>query len=146
MHIPFHGRPGLPNVVGSKGCARIRAYVWGQFREDRLGVEARTQLAIGTCEEHVYGMGSRTRCGVVTVYLWDAGTWCGVSGTLEDAQQHVADRMRDEGRIEAAWVVLGVFSLSRCYERTGQAWTAYRRPGGTVFWAPIGREGLRVVS
>ena len=85
---------------------------------------------------------------MLTVYLWDAGTWCGVTGSLEDAQQRAADRIGEDGqaRIEAAWVVLGVLSLARCYERNGQAWTACRRLDGTVFWAPVGREVLRVVS
>jgi hypothetical protein len=83
---------------------------------------------------------------VVTVYLWDAGTWSGVSGTLEDAQRHVADRMRDGGRIEAAWLVSAVVSLSRCYERTGRTWTASRGPDGTVCWDPVSREHVLAVS
>jgi hypothetical protein len=85
---------------------------------------------------------------VLTVYLWDIGAWSGVSGTLEVAQRHVADRMGDEGhgRIEAAWLVLGLLSLTRCYERNGRAWTACRGPDGTVFWVPVGRERLREVS
>jgi hypothetical protein len=85
---------------------------------------------------------------MLTVYLWDAGTWCGVTGSLEDAQERAADRIGEEGqgRIEAAWVVLGVFSLARCYERSGQSWTARRRPDGTVSWIPVGRDRLRSVS
>jgi hypothetical protein len=85
---------------------------------------------------------------MLTVYLWDAGTWCGVTGSLEDAQERAADRIGEDGhgRIEAAWVVLGVFSQARCYERTGQAWTACRRLDGAVFWIPVGRERLRRAS
>jgi hypothetical protein len=85
---------------------------------------------------------------LLTVYLWDAGTWCGVTGSLEVAQQRAAERIGEDGhgRVEAARVVLGVLSLTRCYERTRQSWTARRRPDGTVSWIPVGRERLRSVS
>jgi hypothetical protein len=85
---------------------------------------------------------------MLTVYLWDADTWCGVTGSLEDAQQRAAGRIGEdgEGRIEAARIVLGVLSLARCYERTGQSWTARRRPDGTVAWIPVEHERLRCVS
>jgi hypothetical protein len=85
---------------------------------------------------------------VLIVYLWDAGTWCGVTGSLEDAQRRAAERIGEDGqgRIEAAMVVLGVISLARCYERTGQSWTARRRPDGAVSWIPVERGHLRSVS
>jgi hypothetical protein len=85
---------------------------------------------------------------VLTVYLWDAGTWCGVTSSLEDAQQRAAERIGEggHGRIEAAWIVLGVISLVRCYERTGQSWTARRWPDGAVSWIPVERGHLRSVS
>jgi hypothetical protein len=85
---------------------------------------------------------------MLTVYLWDAGTWCGVTGSLEDAQERAAGRIGEEGRgrIEAAWVVLGVFALERCYERTGQSWAARCRPDGAVSWILVERPRLRSVS
>lgn len=85
---------------------------------------------------------------MLTVYLWDAGAWSGVSGSLEDAQDHAAKRLGDEGhaRIEAAWLVVGARSLVRMYERTGQTWTAYRCPEGAVFWAPTGHVPPRAAS
>jgi hypothetical protein len=85
---------------------------------------------------------------MLTVYLWDAGTWCGVTGSLEDAQERAAGRIGEggQGRIEAVWLVVGVISQASCYERTGQAWTARRRADGTVSWIPVERERLRSVS
>jgi hypothetical protein len=85
---------------------------------------------------------------MLIVYLWDAGTWCGVTDSLDDAQQRAAERIGEDGQalIEAARVVLGVISLARCYERTGQSWAARRGPDGTMSWIPAGRERLRSVS
>jgi hypothetical protein len=85
---------------------------------------------------------------MLTVYLWEAGSWCGVTDSLEDAQERAAERVGEDGqgRVEAAWVVLGAFSLPRCYERTGQSWTARRRPDGAVSWIPVERARLRSVS
>jgi hypothetical protein len=85
---------------------------------------------------------------MLIVYLWDADSWCGVTDSLEDAQRRAAERISEDGRalIEAAWVVLGVISLARCYERTGQAWSARRRPDGAVSWIPVERGRLRSVS
>jgi hypothetical protein len=85
---------------------------------------------------------------MLMVYLWDAGTWCGVTGWLEDAQERAAERIGKDGqgRIEAAWVVLGAFSLAGCYQRIGHSWTARRRPDGAVSWIPVERERLRSVS
>jgi hypothetical protein len=85
---------------------------------------------------------------MLTVYLWDAGTWCGVTGSLEDAQERAAERIGEEGqgRVEAAWVVLGAFSLARCYQRIGQTWTARCRADGAVSWIPVERGSLRSVS
>lgn len=85
---------------------------------------------------------------MLIVYVWDTGTWCGVTDLLEDAQEHVAARIGEDGqgRVEAARVVLGVLSLARCYERTGQAWQASRRRDGTVFWVSVERAPLRNAS
>lgn len=85
---------------------------------------------------------------MVTVYLWDAATWSGVSGSLEDAQRNAGARLSDEGhgRIEAALLVTAVSSLSFCYERTGRAWTAVHCRDGVVWWQPVPGERLAEVS
>jgi hypothetical protein len=85
---------------------------------------------------------------MLTVYLWDTGTWCGVTDSLEDAQQRAAERIGEEGhgQIEAAWVVLGAFALARGYESIGQSWTARRWSDGTVSWIPVKRDRLRLVG
>ena len=85
---------------------------------------------------------------MIVVYLWDAGSWRGVTDSLEHAQECAAERFGEDGqgRIEAAGVVLGAFSQARCYERIGQSWTARRHPDGTVSWIPVKRARLRSVS
>lgn len=87
---------------------------------------------------------------MVTVYLWDAGTWSGVSGSLEDAQRYATVRLGEDGqgRIEFARLVTAVWSLSLCYERTGRVWTAGRQRDGTVFWDSdsVSRKHLPVAS
>jgi hypothetical protein len=85
---------------------------------------------------------------MVTVYLWDASTWTGICGSLEDAQQHAAAHLGagEAGRIEAAQLVTAVSSLSFCYERTGRIWTAGQHRDGTVFWDPVPRERLPMTS
>jgi hypothetical protein len=76
---------------------------------------------------------------MVTVYLWDASTWTGVCGSLQDAQEHTAAHLGTgrNGRIEAALLVTAVSSLSFCYERTGRTWTARQHRDGTVLWDPV---------
>jgi hypothetical protein len=76
---------------------------------------------------------------VVIVYLWDAATWSGVSGSQDQAQRHAAACLGEggQGRIEAARLVLGFWTLTFCYQRTGPAWTTRRCPDGTVFWDPV---------
>ena len=85
---------------------------------------------------------------MVTVYLWDAATWSGVSDSLDDAQRHAAVRLGhdEQGRIEAARLVTSVGSLSFCYERTGQTWTVIPHRDGTVLRDPVVRERLAVTS
>lgn len=92
--------------------------------------------------------GKGREAAVLTVYLWDAATWSGVSDSLDVAQRRVTARMGQDGRgrIEVAGLAVGVSTLTRVYERTGRGWTANRRPDGTVSWVPVGRERLREVS
>jgi hypothetical protein len=85
---------------------------------------------------------------MVTVYLWDASTWTGVCGSLEDAQRQAAAHLGvgEDGWIEAAQLVTAVSSLSFCYERTGRTWTARRYRDDTVFWDPAPPKRLPVAS
>ena len=75
------------------------------------------------------------------MYLWDAGTWSGVSGSLEDAQRRVAEHLGTaaRARIESALLVTGIWSLSSRYEHTGNVWASSRRPDGTLAWDPMRR-------
>jgi hypothetical protein len=75
---------------------------------------------------------------MVIVYLWDAATWSGVSDSLEEAQRHAAARLGDggHGRVEAAWLAMGSWTLTFCYQRTGR-WRA--RPCRTRRWRPASR-------
>ena len=85
---------------------------------------------------------------MVTVYLWDASTWTGVCGSLEDAQRQAATHLGadKDGRIEAARLVTAVSSLSFAYERTGQRWTARQHRDGIVLWDPVPRERQPMAS
>jgi hypothetical protein len=76
------------------------------------------------------------------VYLWDAGTWCGVSGSMKGAMDAAAERKGDGGaRVERAVTVTERRSLRRVYQRTGTAWTV--QPG-TGTWREI--SGRRSVT
>lgn len=93
-------------------------------------------------------MGHSTVTRTPTVYLWDAGDYEGVSGSLEDAQARAAEHWGDagHGRVEAAWLVVGAMSEARFHERTGRMWTGCRQPDGTVVWAAAQRERLQKVT
>lgn len=76
-----------------------------------------------------------------TAYLWDAGRWSGVAGSLGDAQAAAAEHAGDgvTARVEAARLATAVTGLQRVYERTGRAWTS-RAGQGTVAWYPVMRR------
>lgn len=76
---------------------------------------------------------------MTVIYLWDAGTWSGVSGSLEDAQHRAAEHLgaATRAQIESALLVTGIWSLSSRYEHTGNVWTSSRRPDGTLDWNPV---------
>jgi hypothetical protein len=85
---------------------------------------------------------------MTVVYLWDAGTWSGVSASLEDAQQRAAEHLGagERARIESALLVTGIWSLSSRYEHTGNLWTSSRLPDGTLTWDPARRIPALEVS
>lgn len=77
------------------------------------------------------------------VYLWDAGRWCGVSGSMPDALAAADSRRGDGGaRVETARLVDSTRSLVRTYERTGDGWSV--QPGATTWRELIGRRAIAV--
>jgi hypothetical protein len=72
------------------------------------------------------------------LYLWDAPPRCGVSGSLEKAQEAAATVLvagtARSARIESALVAL-LSTLETGYVRTGQAWQGRRADGG-IRWVP----------
>jgi hypothetical protein len=77
----------------------------------------------------------------VILYLWEAPPRCGVSGSLERAQETagtilIAGRA-PSARVEAARLALSM-ALESAYVRTGQAWQARRAEGGAIRWEPTG--------
>jgi hypothetical protein len=79
----------------------------------------------------------------VIVWLWDAGgpgTFRGITGD-EDSARRAAAHCITSGKaetatVEAASLMLGVSSLTDCYQRTGTGWTARRSSAG-VRWAAL---------
>jgi hypothetical protein len=79
----------------------------------------------------------------VIVWLWEAsgpGTFRGITGD-DDAARRAAAQCITSGHaetatVEAASLMLGVSSLTDCYQRTGTGWTA-RRCGAGVRWAVL---------
>lgn len=71
------------------------------------------------------------------VYLWDAGSWCGVSMKLEDAEKVAGEHRTDHTWIDEARPVYdNMQDLVRTYEKTGRTWTAQGTgPDGSVYWA-----------
>lgn len=85
---------------------------------------------------------------MTVVYLWDAGTWSGVSGSLEDAQRRAAEHLgaAARARVESALLVTGIWSLSSRYEHTGNVWTSSRHPDGTLKWSSVRRVSVLEAS
>ena len=73
------------------------------------------------------------------VYLWDAPPRCGVSGSLEKAQDAAGTTLIADhapyARVESARLAHSV-ALEPAYARTGQMWQARRAEGGVITWEP----------
>jgi hypothetical protein len=78
----------------------------------------------------------------VIVYLWDAGRWCGVSGSMPDALAADSRRGDSGATVEAARLVDSTRSLVRTYQRTGDGWSV--QPGATTWRELKGRRAIAV--
>jgi hypothetical protein len=77
---------------------------------------------------------------VTVVWLWEAPPRCGVSGSLEKAQEAagmvLAAGSALTARVEAARLGTSAGTLEPTYVRTGQARQARRADGG-IRWEPF---------
>jgi hypothetical protein len=75
------------------------------------------------------------------VYLWEAPPRCGVSSSLEKAQETAGTILiagsAPSARVESARLALSA-ALEPAYVRTGLAWQARRAEGGAIRWEPWG--------
>src|SRR5580693_2155123 len=78
------------------------------------------------------------------IYLWDAPPRCGVSGSLEKAQEAAGTTLRTghapSARVESARLVFSA-ALEPAYARTGRVWRARSAKDGMITWEP-GDAGL----
>ena len=78
------------------------------------------------------------------IYLWDAPPGCGVSGSLEKAQEAAGTTLiaghAPSARVESARLVFSA-ALEPAYARTGRVWQARSAQDGVITWEP-GDTGL----
>jgi hypothetical protein len=78
------------------------------------------------------------------IYLWDAPPRCGVSGSLEKAQEAAGTTLiaghAPSARVESARLVFSA-ALESAYARTGRVWQARSAKDGVITWEP-GDTGL----
>jgi len=79
------------------------------------------------------------------IYLWDAPPRCGVSGSLEKAQEAAGTTLIPghvpSARVESARLAFSA-ALEPEYARTGRVWQARSEKDGVITWEP-GDTGLR---
>ncbi|WP_300603448.1 hypothetical protein [Trebonia sp.] len=72
------------------------------------------------------------------VFLWDAGNAHGVTDDESRARQAAGacliSGQATTARVERAVTVLGICTLTTCYQRTGDGWSARRRDGRITRW------------
>lgn len=78
---------------------------------------------------------------MITCWLWDAGSACGVTDEEPRARKAAAKCLRSDGadtaRVEKAFLVSGVGTLTMVHARTGVGWSAYRYLNGRIRWKPL---------
>jgi hypothetical protein len=78
------------------------------------------------------------------IYLWDAPPRCGVSGSLEKAQEAAGTTLvaghAPAARVESARLAFSA-ALEPAYARTGRVWQARSAKDGVITWEP-GDTGL----
>src|SRR5580700_1495921 len=71
------------------------------------------------------------------IYLWDAPPRCGVSGSLEKAQEAAGTTLiaghAPSARVESARLVFSA-ALESAYARTGRVWQARSAKDGVITW------------
>jgi hypothetical protein len=86
----------------------------------------------------------------VIVWLWDAGSGCGVTDDQARARRAAEVLMRGgragTGRVEKALAVTGISALTSGYLRTGHGWTARPRRDGLIRWVPLPAIAHRAAS
>jgi hypothetical protein len=91
------------------------------------------------------GWGER-REPVIIVFLWDAGSFCGVSDDEKRARRAAAACIRSGhatvARVEKALALPGTYTLVFDYHRTGTGWIGRRRSDGRVSWVPLPERGV----
>jgi hypothetical protein len=87
---------------------------------------------------------------VIMVWLWDAGSACGVTGEEARARGAAAGCLRDgksdTARVEKAFLVPGTRTLSLAHYRTGIGWSARRYRNGRITWKPLTAAAERAAS
>jgi len=78
------------------------------------------------------------------IYLWDAPPRCGVSCSLEEAQEAAGTTLiaghAPSARVESARLAISA-ALEPAYVRTGRVWQARSAQDGVITWEP-GDTGL----
>jgi hypothetical protein len=78
---------------------------------------------------------------MITVWLWDAGSACGVTDNGARAREAAAATLTASqtptARVEKAFLVPGTRTLSLVHYRTGVGWSAHRRHDGHIAWKPL---------
>ena len=78
---------------------------------------------------------------MITCWLWDAGSACGVTDEEPRARKAAAECMRvgraDTARVEKAILVAGAGTLTMVHARVGIGWSAHRYRDGRIRWKPL---------
>ena len=86
----------------------------------------------------------------MTVWLWEAGSTCGVTSDGTRARRAAAAFLRagggNEARVEEAFLASGARTLAMVYDRTGTGWSARRSRGGRIAWTPLRAGPVRQTS
>lgn len=78
---------------------------------------------------------------IISAWLWDAGSACGVTDDGVRAREAAAECLRvggaDSARVEKAFLVPSAPALSLVYDRTGVGWYGRRYRSGRITWKPL---------
>jgi hypothetical protein len=78
---------------------------------------------------------------MIMVWLWDAGSACGVTDdgarAREAAAAFLSAAETPTARVEKAFLAPGTFALSLAHYRTGVGWSAHRHHDGQIAWKTL---------